>query len=185
MTESRTLAHVVDGRVRELFIVPAALASVPTEELFPVEAQWIPVELPGVAVGWSYADGTFASPAPYIKTVADAVRELDARHRQAEAAGFAFRAGTAPAPSMFSSDAAAQGKLTSAFLMVTAGLWVDGTPWLNRAGFGVPMTGADVQGLAARVAGYVAACNSRYADLLAAVRHDVDADITTGWPANQ
>ena len=122
-------------------------------------------------------------PVPAV-TAASALAGLARVYAVAEAAGVSFQASGASAVSVFPSDNNGQLKLVSAFTMASAGLWADGTPWLTTAGVGVPFTKEDVVALATKVSGYVAACSTRYAALVAAVQADPAAETTDGWPSN-
>ncbi len=124
-----------------------------------------------------------APPVPAV-TAASALAGLAALYAAKEALGVSFQAAGATAASVFPSDLNAQVKLVSAYSMATAGLWVDGTPWLSTTGVSVPMAKADVLALAPKVAAYVAACTARYGALIPLVSATPTTDTSTGWPSN-
>ncbi len=125
-----------------------------------------------------------APPVPAV-TVASALAALASLYASKEALGVSFQAAGATAPSVYPSDLNAQVKLVSAYSMAAAGLWVDGTPWLSMAGVSVPMTVADVQALAPKVAAYVAGCTARYGALIPLVTATPTTDCSAGWPSNE
>lgn len=161
----------------------SAPSSIPSSCVVISDADW--KTWLGATSRYRWIDGALTPYTPPA-TVERTMAALNALLAAKEAAGVHFQATGATAPSLFPTDAGTQGKLTSAFVMAGAGLWIDGTPWLTLDGnpVAVPFTAADVQNLAKKAAAYVAGCVAQYAQLATEVAADPTTDITQGWPSN-
>lgn len=138
-------------------------------------------------VGWVSTDGAaFAAPVAAPVSVELALAALDAHAQVVEASGVLFQAQGARSPSLMLTDVASQGKLTSAFVASSAGLWAAGTPWKMADGTFVPLSNADVISAASHALAYVAACATAEAALAVQVRANPALDVTAAglWPSN-
>lgn len=153
-------------------------------------AKYVPVS-DDAYVAWRDAGG-IATPIPTEAELADVfAAQFPAGYKtpasvryEHEIAGVMFKASGSAAASLFATDREAQAKINASFAMATAGHWVDGAPWKAADGTFVPMTTADIEGLAVKAATYVATCFAYEAQLTAALATNPATDITQGWPSN-
>jgi hypothetical protein len=100
-----------------------------------------------------------------------------------EIAGINFQASGATAKSLFATDRDSQAKISSAYVMASAGKWVDGTPWKASDGGFVTMAAADIEALGVQAAAYVAGCYAVEASYAAQIQTNPAVDTSTGWPS--
>lgn len=179
----KTYAHVENGLVTMLFAsgYDATSLLVPADEW--VEITDLPVQ---PQVGWAYDGQNFVTMAAPTATLDSLLLLLDARTQAAEAAGIMFQAEGATAPALLGTDPLAQGKLTSAFVAASAGLWTSGTPWKFADGTFVPFTAKDAMAAAGAALGYVAKCAAAEAALAGRLAGNLALDTSDPalWPAN-
>lgn len=175
----------LDGPAAPATVLEVVATDAAPGSFFHPEIPWqrVPAGVPA-APGWTWTGTAFAAPVPPVPTVQGTLDALDLLAFVKRGAGVMFQAAGAAAPSLFPTDDASRGLLTSSFVAAGAGLWTDGTPWETADGQFVPLASADVQALAKKALAYVAAVQARKAALAAAVRGDPTTDISAGWPSN-
>jgi hypothetical protein len=137
------------------------------------------------------ATQTFVAPPPPVtpspptqaQLVAAALAALALLRYSKEVAGINFQASSATAKSLFETDPTSQAKISSAYVMATAGKWVDGSPWKASDGSFVAMTTADIEALGVQAATYVAGCYAVEASYAAQIQTNPAVDTSTGWPS--
>jgi hypothetical protein len=104
---------------------------------------------PDVRPGWSWDGTTFsAPPGPTLDDIKAAkMREIDAERDRRLFGGFAHTVGGAEY--RFDSDRKSESNILGARVAAMDGLWVDGSTWRTEDNQNVPVTAADVAGLAA------------------------------------
>ncbi|MBA5725491.1 DUF4376 domain-containing protein [Bombella favorum] len=123
---------------------------------------------------------------PYTppKTLAGQQGILVSLTAQKKALGVYFQPTYASAPVLFPSDDTAYANALQQAQVAQLGAWTDGTAWTLADGSSVPMTSDDVTALFKKLAKYRGACQTHAAALNATLQHDLNADLTAGWPDN-
>jgi len=111
-----------------------------------------------------------------------ALARLAAYRYQRETAGIPFTTAAATRHRV-ATDRDSQAKINAAYTMARDGLLPQGLVWKMADGSFPHLTAADVTAMALEVAGHVAGCFAREAELAPQVAAAPNTDITTGWPA--
>lgn len=137
----------------------------------------------GCSGGLAYEGGKIIPYSPPA-TLSGQQAALAAMTAQKKALGVYFQPTYASAPVLFPSDDTAYANALQQAQVAQLGAWTDGTAWTLADGSSVPMTGDDVTALFKKLAKYRGACQTHAAALNATLQHDLNTDLTAGWPDN-
>lgn len=183
---AKTFMRVQGGVAVEPWTAPANFA---LDKCWADPSAWVDITNadPQPQVGWQWDGRVWSPPVTVAPPIPDALARLAVVHDIVEAKGVWFQPAAATAPVLFPTDPASVGKISSSYTAAKDGQWVDGTPMRSANNLYIPMTAADVVGLAQKALSYIAQCAAaaaKLAEVIGTTNPAVDVTADNWWPSN-